>query len=124
MWEQRFLKARVYRRGRLVCAQARVAIVGDGRLGMTAWESRRHVCVQFQDGIDPVLRAELHRLAGARGAKAARIADRLDPVEVVVEDHRRELRLEGRLERPVVGGYREIDRMDFRVREQGPSPTR
>ena len=77
--------ARVYRAGRLVCGWAQVTIRDDGRLGLTR-EERRVVSVRFHEPLDDDLRAELREMVRRRGQAARRVAERVDPIEVVVDE--------------------------------------
>jgi hypothetical protein len=76
---------RVYRAGRLVCGWAQVTIRDDGRLGLTR-EERRIVGVRFHEPLDDGLRAELREMVRRRGQAARRVAERVDPIEVVVDE--------------------------------------
>ena len=89
------LEGSAYRDGQLVCARAAVTVVADA-------PSARRVRVRFVDGVDQRLRDELERLMARRGAFATRLADQLDPIEIVGRDAygALEWRLVGRLERP------------------------
>jgi hypothetical protein len=113
--EPRFLYARAYRQGQLVCERAQVAVVSDRRVGLAPAE-RRYITVRFLDGIEDRLRGELARLVGLRGMRGSRFAEMLAPIDLVVEDREGEHRIVGRVQPPVMrcGSLREID---FRVRE-------
>ena len=82
---------RAYREGRLLCGCVRVTVRLDGRLGL-ARRARRHVRVRFHEPLDDGLRAELARLVRRRGLAACRAAERVDPIEFVVDDPRGERR--------------------------------
>lgn len=86
------LEASAYREGEVVCARATVTVVAYA-------PAARRVRVRFVDGIDQQLRSELERLMARRGAFATRLAERLDPVELVGQDGGLQWRLVGRLER-------------------------
>jgi len=93
---------RAYRAGRLVCGCVHVTIGRDDRLGLTQQE-RRLVWVRFHEPVDDELRAELTRLVRRRGSAARRVAERIDPIEVVVDDPRGDRqRIVGHLEPPQV----------------------
>lgn len=62
-----------------------LAVRADPRIGLTPRE-RRCLSVRFLDRPDPGLRAELDELLGRRGAVARRVAERMQPVEIVVDD--------------------------------------
>lgn len=76
---------RAYRRGRLICACVHVTVSLDGRLGLAPVE-RRLVRLRFHEPLDDELRTELTRLMRRRGAAARRAVERIDPIEVVVDD--------------------------------------
>jgi hypothetical protein len=105
------LEGSAYRDGQLVCARAAVTIVADA-------PSARRVRVRFVDGVDQRLRDELERLLARRGAFATRLAERLDPVEIVGHDAYGglEWRLVGRLERPAAQYWPPTD-TEFWLRE-------
>ena len=109
--------ARAYRAGRLVCGCAHITISLDDRLGLTQAE-RRLVRVRFHEPLDDSLRTELTQLVRRRGSAAHRAAERIDSIELVVDDpHSERQRIIGRLQPPQVrhGQLRDID---FGVREQ------
>jgi len=62
-----------------------VTVFRDGRLGLAPHE-RRSVQVRFHEPLDDDLRAELTQLVRLRGAAARRAVERVDPIEVVVDD--------------------------------------
>jgi hypothetical protein len=82
---QRRRLARAYRSGRLICGWVQVTISDDERLGLTQQE-RQVVRLRFHEPLDDGLRAELAELLRRRGAAARRAAERIDPIEVVVDD--------------------------------------
>ena len=77
--------ARAYRAGRLVCGCVHVTISLDDRLGLTRRE-RRVVRVRFHEPVDDDLRSELTELARRRGTASQRAAERIAPIELVVDD--------------------------------------
>lgn len=77
--------ARAYRSGRLICGWVQVTISDDERLGLTQQE-RQVVRLRFHEPLDDGLRAELAELLRRRGSAARRAAERIDPIEVVVDD--------------------------------------
>lgn len=81
----RWRVGRAYRAGRLVCGCVHVTIGVDERLGLTARE-RRIVRVRFLEPVDDDLRTDLTEIARRRGKASERAADRIDPIEVVVDD--------------------------------------
>jgi hypothetical protein len=118
--EQGFAWARVYRGGRVVCGRARV-IVGwdDRRLGLTRPE-RRYVRARFEERVDPRLRAELAELAERRGVAAQRAAERMEPIEIVVDDPREgPQHIVGRLQPPQIRRP-DLRETEFAVREGDP----
>lgn len=112
------LEGSAYRDGRVVCARVAVTVVTDA-------PSARHVLVRFVDGVDRQLRGELQRLTARRGTFAIRLAERLDPVEIVGRDARGALqwRLVGRLERPTAHCWPPTDG-EFWLRESTEPTTR
>jgi len=117
---QRCRLGRAYRAGRLICGWVQVTISDDERLGLTEHE-RRLVRVRFHEPLDDALRSELARLLCRRGAAAGRAAERIDPIEVVVDDlHGERQRILGRVEPPQVhhGPLRDIE---FALRRLEPA---
>jgi len=115
--EQRYGWGRAYRDGRLVCWRVHVTIGrDDDRLGLAPRE-RRYVTARFRDRLDRDLHAELAQLVRRRGAAARRIADRMEPIVIVVDDPRHgRARVVGRLQPPQVRGGNLGD-IEFAVRE-------
>jgi hypothetical protein len=102
MDDQRARMGRAYRGGRLICACVHVTVLRDGRLGLAPHE-RRVVRVRFHEPLDDDLRSELVQLVRRRGAAARRAVERVDPIEVVVDDpHGARERIAGQLEPPQV----------------------
>jgi hypothetical protein len=117
---QRCRVGRAYRAGRLICGWVQVTVSDDERLGLTEQE-RRLVRVRFHEPIDDVLRRELTQLLRRRGAAAGRAAERIDPIEVIVDDPDAEReRIVGRVEPPQVhhGPLRDIE---FALRRLEPT---
>jgi hypothetical protein len=75
---------RAYRAGRLVCGCVHVRISRDERLGLTQRE-RRMIRVRFHEPVDDDLRAELTELAHRRRTASHRAAERITPIELVVD---------------------------------------
>jgi len=75
---------RAYRAGKLVCGCVHVEIAFDDRLGLTRRE-RRSVRVRFCEPVDDALRAELTELARRRGTASERAAERIEPIELVID---------------------------------------
>ena len=76
---------RAYRAGRLICGCVQVAIQFDDRIGLTRRE-RRTVRVRFCEPVDDDLRTELAELARRRGRASERAAERIAPIELVIDD--------------------------------------
>jgi hypothetical protein len=109
--EQHLRVGRAYRAGRLVCGSVHVTVRVDGRLGLAPRE-RRVVGVRFHEPLDDDLRSELTQLMRRHGAAARRVVERVDPIEVVIDDpHGERQRIIGHLEPPQVrhGRLRDID---------------
>lgn len=100
---------RAYRSGRLICGCVHVTVSLDDRLGLTRRE-RRVVRVRFHEPVDDDLRTDLTALARRRGTASERVADRIDPIEVVIDDS------SGEQER-IIGGLRPPQRRHGRLRE-------
>jgi hypothetical protein len=89
-----------------------VAITFDDRLGLTRRE-RRSVRVRFCEPIDDALRTELTELARRRGTASERAAERIDPIELVIDNPRGECeRITGRL-RPPHGRHGRLRDIEF-----------
>jgi hypothetical protein len=115
VFEQRYAWGRAYRDGAVVCARVHVTIGRDARLG----RERRYVLARFVERVDPALRTELVELTRRRGAAARRAAERMEPIEILVDDpHRGRERILGRLEPPGVRG--ELRGIEFALREPAP----
>jgi hypothetical protein len=100
--DRRCRMGRAYRAGRLVCGCVHVTVSLDGRLGLAPHE-RRLVRVRFHEPLDDALRTELTQLVRRRGAGARRAVERVDPIEVVVDDlHGECQRVVGHLQPPQV----------------------
>jgi hypothetical protein len=102
---------RAYRAGQLVCGCVHVTISLDERLGLAEHE-RRLVRVRFHEPVADDLRDELHQLVRRRGRASDRAAERIDPIELVVEDRCGEhQRMTGRLQPPQArhGQLRDVD---------------
>jgi hypothetical protein len=98
--ERRCRLGRAYRAGRLVCGCVHLTVSLDGRLGLAPHE-RGLVRVRFHEPLDDDLRSELTQLVRRRGAAARRAVERVDPIEVVVDDpHGERQRIVGQLQPP------------------------
>jgi hypothetical protein len=112
----RWRVGRAYRAGRLVCGCVHVTIGLDERLGLTPRE-RRIVRVRFHDPVDDDLRTDLTELARRRGSASARAADRIDPIEVVIDDPRgKQKRMTGAL-RPPQRRHTQLREIEFGLHE-------
>ena len=117
--ERRYGRAHAYRDGEMVCGRVELTVRADMRLGLTPRE-RRCVSVRFLEHLDPALRAELAELVSRRGVIARRAAERIDPVEIVLDDPRlgRE-RIVGRVQ-PPQRRHGSLHEIEFGLREPGP----
>jgi len=112
----RWRLGRAYRGGRLVCGCVHVAIGFDDRVGLT-WRERRTVRVRFCEPVADELRAELSELARRRGSAGERAAERITPIEVVIDDPTGEHeRMTGRL-RPAHTRHGRLREIEFGLRE-------
>jgi hypothetical protein len=121
VFEQRYGWGRAYRDGRLVAGRVRLIVDHEVRVGLAPRERRRRFLrAVFTERVDPILRDELAAVARRRGAAARRAADRMDPIEVIVEDrHLGRQRIVGRIEPPRVCRG-DLDETEFAVREIEP----
>ncbi len=109
---------RAYRAGRLVCGCVHVTISHDERIGLTQRE-RRMVRVRFHEPVDDDLRIELTELARRRGTASDRAAERIAPIELVVDDPCSEhQRMIGRLQPPQARNGQLCD-IEFGLRQLG-----
>jgi hypothetical protein len=117
VFEQRYGWARAYRDGRLVAGRVRLIVDHDVRVGLTPHERRRSMRAAFLERVDPILRDELAAVARRRGAAARRAADRMAPIEVVIEDPRHgRQRIIARVQPPQRHGG-DLSEVEFGVRE-------
>jgi hypothetical protein len=100
---------RAYRAGRLVCGCVHVIVSLDERLGLTERE-RRMIGVRFHEPVNDDLRAELTELARRRGTPSHRAAERIAPIELVVDDPHSE-------HEPIVGGLQPPQRRHGPLRD-------
>ena len=117
IFEQLSAWGRAYRDGQLVCWRVHVTIGRDHtRLGLAPHE-RRYVTARFRERLDSALHAELVELARRRGAAARRVAERMQPIVIVVDDPRRgRERVVGRVQPPQLRSGNLGD-IEFVVRE-------
>ena len=119
---ERYRWARAYREGRLVAGRVEITVErDDDRLGLSPRE-RRRIAARFLERVEPELRDELAQLVRRRGAAGTRIADRLEPVEVVADDRDGgEQRFLCRLQ-PPQRRYGELWEIEFDLRELERAP--
>jgi hypothetical protein len=118
VFEQRYGWARAYRDGRLVAGRVRLAVGHEVPVGLAPRERRRRsLRAAFTERVDPALRAELAAVARRRGAAARRAADRMQPIEVIVDDpHHGRGRIVGRV-LPPQQPRGDLDEIEFSLRE-------
>jgi hypothetical protein len=118
VFEQRYGWARAYRNGRLIAGRVRLTVDHDVRVGLAPRERpRRSLRAAFIERVDPALRVELAAVARHRGAAARRAADRMQPIEVVIDDpHCGRQRIVGRVQPPQVH-HGDLCDIEFAVRE-------
>jgi len=121
VFEQRYGWARAYRDGRLVAGRVRLTVDHDVCVGLAPRERRRRsLRAAFAERVDPALRAELVAVARRRGAAARRAADRMEPIEIIIDDpHRGRERITGRV-LPPQQGRGDLDEIEFGVQELAP----
>lgn len=108
---ERTMTAEAYRGDDLVCDHVDVRVYCDrDRVGLTVRE-RRCYTARFADHIDGQLRKELGTLARRRGAASKRIADQLEPIELVTEDGT----FVGKLRPPDVPHRGDLDNIEFAI---------
>jgi hypothetical protein len=98
----------------------RITVGIDGRLGLALRECLL-VRVRFHEPLDDSLRAELARLVRKRGAAACRVAEGIDPIELVIDEPRGELRRVISWLRPPQMRHGQLRDIDFELRELGPA---
>lgn len=115
----RYAWGQVYRDGSLICDRARVTLDRDDQLGAAA-RQRRTVIARFDGRLHPTLRAELTQLTDCLGTAGRRLAERIEPIVLLVGDphHGRE-RIVGRL-LPPHAHSNDLREVEFRVRELRP----
>ena len=114
---RRWRMGRAYRAGRLICGCVHVAIRFDDRLGLTCRE-RRTVRMRFCEPVDDELRAELTELAHRRGTASQRTAERIAPIELVIDDpYGEHEHITGRL-RPPHRRHGRLCEIEFGLRER------
>lgn len=116
---ERKCHARAYRDGRCVCQVAEVAIgQHTRRVGLTPHE-RRYIKVRFVESVSPDLRAELEQLSERRGMVAERLAERLDPVTLIVDDaHEEPMEITVHLQPPQIRRLSSLRQVEYDVREE------
>ncbi len=119
--EHRYRRARAYRDGELVCGRVDLTVRRDIRLGLAPRE-RHYLAASFLERLAPAFRGELAQLVHRRGAAAQRVAETLEPIELVFDDPRLgRQRIIGRVQPPQVrrGGLHDIE---FGLRELQQTP--
>lgn len=112
---------RAFRRGELVCGRVALTMVRDDRLGL-AQRERSYLLARFQADLDAALRDELRLLVRRRGAAARRIADTLEPLELVFDgSDGREHRIVASIQPPVERSG-ELHMIEFGLRERPREP--
>ena len=103
----------VRRRGEVI-GRVSVTVTADDRVDMAPRERRRTLGARFTGRVAPDLRDELAAVVRRRGAAARRAAERIEPIEVVLDDGGE--RISGHLQPPQ---HRHGDLSDvvFTVRE-------
>jgi hypothetical protein len=93
----RYVWGQVYRDGSLICDRARVTLPTDDQPGAAA-RQRRTVIACFYGRLHPTLHAELTELTSCQGTAARRLAERIEPIVLLLGDphHERE-RIVGQL---------------------------
>jgi hypothetical protein len=113
---RRSCPAHACRDSEVVCGRVELTIGSDLRLGLTAGE--RHVfTVRFLEGLESRLRAELTELVRRRGAVAWRVADRMEPIEIVFDDPLRGLQRISGWVQPPQRRYGDLHDVQFGLRE-------
>ncbi|MGH2942926.1 MAG: hypothetical protein ACRDLN_09185 [Solirubrobacteraceae bacterium] len=117
--DKRYAWGQAYRDGSLICESVRVTLARDDQPGAAPRQCRR-VLVRFDGGLHPTMRAELTELASCQGAAAHRVAERIEPIVLLLGDprHGRE-RIVGRLLPPQTH-RNDLREVQFRVRELRP----
>lgn len=114
--QRRDLEGRAYQRYTLVCGRVVVGDIHDDRLGLAPAE-REYATIRFLDDIADGFRPVLEELVRRRGAAAKRLAERLEPLEIVISGNsRRRRRVVGRLEPPLLR-YGRLRQIEFRLRK-------
>lgn len=103
-------RGRALRHDQPVCGRIDLVIAHDDRVGLAPTQ-RRHATVRFLDPPTDRLRDDLATLLRRRGAAGRRAAERLEPIELVLDTDNGQQRLAGRLEPPLLrhGPLRDIE---------------
>jgi hypothetical protein len=108
--------AHACRDGEVVCGHVELTVRTDTRLGLTAGE-RRRLAARFVESLHPLLQDELEELVHRRGAACCRVAERIEPIELVFEDpHRGLQRITARIQPPQTRRS-ELHEITFDLRE-------
>jgi hypothetical protein len=108
-------RARAYRDGELICERVDLMIRPDTRIGLAPRE-RRLLAARFVDRLTPAFRDELEHLVRPRGAAATRVGDRIETIELVVDDPGGRQVVVGRLEPPQSRRWK-LSENEFVIRE-------
>jgi hypothetical protein len=108
-------RASAYRDGELICERVDLLIRPDTRIGLAPRE-RRVLAARFVDRLAPAFRNELEQLVRRRGAAATRIGDRIETIELVVDDPGGRQVVVGRLEPPQSRRWK-LSENEFVIRE-------
>lgn len=109
--DQQYRPALVHRHGRVLCTRARVKIRAARRLD----SEDSYVQVVFADGVASELHHELAEMIGRRGAAAARYAERIEPVTIIVEAPQGRVELRGRIKPPSVAQTPDLHHAVFSI---------
>ena len=116
--DERYAWGQAYRDGSLICARVRVTLDRDDRASPA--RCRRTVIARFDGRLHPALRAELIELARCHGTAARRVAERINPIVLLLGDprHGRE-RILGQLLPPTTHND-DLHDVEYRLRELTP----
>jgi hypothetical protein len=116
---KRYAWGQAYRDGSLICTDVRVTLARDDQLS-AAPHGWRTVLARFDGRLHPTLRAELTELAHCRSAAARRVAERIEPIVLLLGDprHGRE-RIVAQLLPPQTHSI-DLREVEFRARQLRP----
>lgn len=108
---------RAYQRHALVCGRVAVGDIHDARLGLAPGE-RRYRTIRFLDDVADGFRPLLEELIRRRGSAGRRFAERLEPIDIVLDNaYDGHQRVTGQLEPPTLR-YGRLREIEFTIREQ------